>query len=150
MGHRRRGECAMRCEPKWMATVMLHSSKHLMAWLPAQTWCTWSSLRKLPTAGHGNWGEGGGWGKVRKLGYIYQNLVDGSICCKLMAESVEMWWAYVIHCSDNMYSGGSEIERPRGFWMHMIIHRNNILDINNFCMHFCIQLWSIQWLLVCL
>lgn len=40
-------------------------------------------------------------------------------------------YAYVIHCSDNMYSDGSDTERPESILMEMIIHRNNILAGNN-------------------
>jgi hypothetical protein len=36
--------------------------------------------------GHGNRGEGTGSGKVRKLGYINEKLVYGSICSELPAE----------------------------------------------------------------
>ena len=74
--------------------------------------------------------------KVRMSGYIYQELVDGSICRKLPVESAGTGCAYIIHRSDHMYSGGSETERPRSFWMQMIIHRNNLLAVKNDRMHF--------------
>jgi len=100
--------------------------------------------------GHGNRGEGAGYGKVRKLGCINQGSVDGSICGKLPAESAAMWQCYVIHRSDNVWSSGSEIERPHSFWMQLSIHRNDTLAVNNGYMIMYKQLLTIQRLLGCI
>jgi len=52
---------------------------------------------------------------VRQSGCIFLKLVDGLLCCKLLAESTEMQWTYITHHSDDVYSGRSEIERSQGF-----------------------------------
>jgi len=83
----------------------------------------------------GNRGEGAGYGKVRKPGHICQQLVDESICHELPAESAAMRCAYIIHRSVEVYGGGSGTERPRSFWMQMIIDRNHRWAVNNDCMH---------------
>jgi len=93
---------------------------------------------------HGNRGKGAGSGQVRKLGYINPKLAYKSTYRELPAESAGMCAGYVIHHSDNMYGGGSQIERPRKFWMEMIIHRNDLLVVNNHYLIHIIQLLNIQ------
>ena len=137
------------CEPVWMTTVMLHSCMHPTAILFAQTCCIWPIFWKLHMAGHGNRWEGVGWRKVRKLGYTYQKLLEGSTCRKLLADSAGTWSVNIIHHSDNLSSGGSQIERHRSIWMLMNIRWTDILAVNNDYMHFSIQLLSIQLLWVC-
>jgi hypothetical protein len=61
---------------------------------------------------HGNRGKGAGSGQVRKSGYINQKLVETSTYSELPRKSTGMHAAYIIHHSDIMYDGGSEIERP--------------------------------------
>jgi len=50
---------------------------------------------------------------VRKSGYKYLKLVHGVLCHKLLAESVDTRWTYVIDHVNNVYSGGSETEISR-------------------------------------
>jgi len=64
---------------------------------------------------HVNRGKGAGSGQVRKSGYTDQKLAQKSPYSELPAESAGMLAGYLIHHSDNMYSGGSEIEKPRRF-----------------------------------
>ena len=52
--------------------------------------------------------------------------------------------ANVIYHSDNVSSGGSEIERLGSFWIEMSIHRNDLLAAYNDYMHFYIQLLSVH------
>jgi len=59
---------------------------------------------------------------VRKSGYKYLELVDGVLCRKLPAESVETRWTYVIAHVNHMYSGGSETKISRRSWIQMIFH----------------------------
>ena len=68
---------------------------------------------------------------MRKSGYINQKLARISTYRELPAASARMLTGYVIHYSDNVCGGGSEIERPRRFRMQMIIHRNDSLAVNN-------------------
>jgi len=68
--------------------------------------------------------------------YKYLKLVNGCLCGKLLAESAEMRWTYVIHHANNVYSGGSETEMSRRFWIQMIIHRHCILAAKKDCMDF--------------
>ena len=51
---------------------------------------------------HWNWGEEPGLGIVTNPDYISQKLVEESICRKLLDESTEMAWDYVIHHSDTV------------------------------------------------
>jgi len=73
---------------------------------------------------------------LRTLGYKYLKLVHGFLCRKLLADSAEMQWTYVIHHANDMYSGGLETEMSRRFWIRMIIHRNGILAARKDCMDF--------------
>jgi len=128
----------------WMTTVMLHSCIHQTTSLLIQIWCTWSTFWTLLMVGHGNWGEGTGEGKVRKLGYINEKLVYGSTCGKLPAESTGMWQRYVIHCLENMCISWSGIETPECFWMQLSIHPHYTLAVNNDYMIICTKLLPIQ------
>jgi hypothetical protein len=47
---------------------------------------------------------------VSKSGYKYQKQVQGVLCHKLPAESIETRWTYVIDHVNDVYSGGSETE----------------------------------------
>lgn len=49
---------------------------------------------------------------MRKLGYTYQNSVDGPTSHRLPAESTGTESVYVMYCYDNMYSARSEIGGP--------------------------------------
>jgi len=71
---------------------------------------------------------------VWMLGSRCIQLVDGSVCCKLLAESADTPWSYVIDRTDDMNSGGLNTERTECFWMQVIIHRNGMLAVNNHCM----------------
>jgi len=64
---------------------------------------------------------------VRTSGYKYLKLGHWFLCGKLPAASTEMRWTYVIRHADDRFSGGSETEMSRRFWIHTIIHRNSIL-----------------------
>jgi len=86
--------------------------------------------------GHGNRGKRAGKRKVRKSGSICLKSVDGSVCRKLPDESAKTRCSYINYQTDNMNSGGSETERPRCFWMEMIIHSHGILAVNNDCMNY--------------
>jgi len=85
---------------------------------------------------HGYRGKQTGKGKVWKSGSICLESVDGSVCRKLPAESAEMQWSYVIYQTDDVNSGGAETERPRCFWMPMIILGKRIFAVINDCMNF--------------
>jgi len=63
--------------------------------------------------------------------YKYLKLVHACLCGKLPAESAEMRWTYVIHHANDVYSGGSETEMSRRFWIRMMLHRNDILAVQN-------------------
>lgn len=67
---------------------------------------------------------------MRTLGNIYLKLLNGVLCHKLQAAAVETRGIYVIHHSDEVYSGGPETERSRSFWMQIIMCRNSILAAN--------------------
>ena len=73
---------------------------------------------------------------MRTSHYKYQKLVHVCLCGKLPAESAEMRWTYVIYHTNDVYSGGSETEMSRRFWIRMMIHRNRILAAKNDCMDF--------------
>jgi len=73
---------------------------------------------------------------VRTSGYKYLKLMHRFLCGKLPAESTETRWTYVIHHANDMYSGGSETEMSRRFWIQIIIHKHSILAANKDCMHF--------------
>jgi hypothetical protein len=73
---------------------------------------------------------------VRKSGYNYLKLVHGVLCCKLLGESIERRWTYIINHVNDVYSGGSETEISRRSWIQMILHRNRILAAYRGCMHF--------------
>jgi hypothetical protein len=47
------------------------------------------------------------------------------------AESAKAQRSYVIYATNEVDTGGSETERPRCFWMHMIIPSNGILAVKN-------------------
>jgi hypothetical protein len=59
---------------------------------------------------------------VRKSGYKYQKLVHGVLCRKLLAESVETQWTYIVDHANEVYGGGSETEISRRSWIQMILH----------------------------
>jgi len=72
------------------------------------------------------------WKKIgQDTRYKSLKLIDGSVYRNIPVESAETWWSYVIHRTDDVNSGGSETERPRCFWMHMIIPWNGILAVKN-------------------
>jgi hypothetical protein len=62
---------------------------------------------------YGNRGKRGGKRKVRKSSSICLKLVDGSVCRKSPAESVNGQQNYIIHWTHDVNSGGSEPERPQ-------------------------------------
>jgi len=84
-----------------------------------------------------------------EVGLYISNVVYGSTCGQLLAESAVLWYADVIHHSEDFSSGGTDIGSLWSFWMQMFILRNESLAANNDCMHCFIQLLSIHWLLVC-
>jgi len=59
---------------------------------------------------------------VRKSDYKYLKVVNGVLCGKLPAESVEMRLTYVIDHVNDLYIGGSETEISRRSWIQMILH----------------------------
>ena len=73
---------------------------------------------------------------VKTLGYQYLKLVHGYLSGKLPAESTETQWTYVILHANAVYSGGSETEMSRRFWIQRIIHRTGILAANTECKDF--------------
>lgn len=73
--------------------------------------------------------------------YLYQKLLDGTICRKYPDESTETQWAYIIHHSDNMHSGNSDTNRPRIFWIEISVCRHVQLAINHEFMQFAYN-WS--------
>jgi len=79
--------------------------------------------------------------QVKKLGCINQELVDGSTCGKLAAKCDGMWQRYVIHRSDNICRGGSEMERPQSFWMQLSMHWNDTLAASNDSMIMIYNYW---------
>ena len=52
---------------------------------------------------------------------MYLKSVDGSVLCNIPAESPTTLWSYDIYRTDDVNNGCSETERPRSFWMKMII-----------------------------
>jgi len=85
---------------------------------------------------HGYRGKRAGERKVTKSGSLSLKLVDGSICCNIPAESAKSRRSYVIDRTDDVDSGGSDTERPRFFWVQMILPRNGITAVNNDSMIF--------------
>jgi hypothetical protein len=73
---------------------------------------------------------------VRISGYEYQNLGHEFLRHKLLAESVEMQWGYVISHVNEGYSGGSELEISRISWIQMLLYGDCILAANRGCMYF--------------
>jgi hypothetical protein len=72
------------------------------------------------------------WKKIgQDIGFIFLKLVDGSVYCNILAESAKAQWSYVIYATSEVNTGGSETERPRCFWMHMLIPSNGILAVKN-------------------
>jgi hypothetical protein len=62
------------------------------------------------------------WKKIgQDIGFICLKLVDGSVYCNIRAESAKAQRSYIIYATSEVNTGGSETERPRCFWMHMII-----------------------------
>jgi len=62
------------------------------------------------------------WKKIgQDIGFICLKLVDGYEYCNIPGESAKMRHSYVMYPTDDVNTGGSETERPRGFWMHIII-----------------------------
>jgi hypothetical protein len=72
---------------------------------------------------------------VMTSGYTYVQLVHGDFCLELPAESAETQLTYVIHHTNDMYSGGFEPEISQRSWIQMILHRNGILAANENSMH---------------
>jgi len=93
---------------------------------------------------HGNQQKRAGSGQAWKSGCTDQNLASKLTCHELPGESTGMHAGYIIHQSDNMSGGGSEIQLPRRFWMDMIIHRNDALVVKNHCFIHIIQLLNVQ------
>jgi hypothetical protein len=81
---------------------------------------------------------------VRKWSYIYNKIVDASTCSKLPTEINGMLLSCDIHCSESVHNSGSAMELPRRFSMQMIMHRNDILALNNDYMLFGIELLTTQ------
>jgi len=99
-------------------------------------WCTWSRFWKRNMVGHGYSGEWVGWGNVKKLGYIYQNLVYGSTHSKLPAGCAGTWYAYVLYHSDYVNCCWSKIGSSPTYSMQIIILRNDLLAGNKDWIHF--------------
>jgi hypothetical protein len=78
---------------------------------------------------------------VRKSGYINQKLEAAWIECEFLGESTESWYTYIIHQLDNVYMGWSVAEATSSNWMEMVIYRNDIIAVNNDCMHFVYNWW---------
>jgi len=72
---------------------------------------------------------------VRTSGYKYLKLMQGLLCGKLSAESADMRCAYVIDYANDLYSGGSETEMSRRYWIQMTIYSSTILAPKIDCMH---------------
>jgi hypothetical protein len=68
---------------------------------------------------------------MRKLGYINEKFLDGSIYSKLLAESTGMWKRYLIYQAQNICCSWSESKRPKIFEMQLSIHTNDALAVNN-------------------
>ena len=82
---------------------------------------------------HGNRGKRA---TVRKSGSLSLQLVDRSICRNIPAESAKTPSSYVIHRTDDVNTGGSDTERPRCFWIQIILPRNGITAVTNDSMIF--------------
>jgi len=54
---------------------------------------------------------------MRMLQYTYLKLAHGFLWSKLLAESAETRWTYVISHANDMYGGGSETGMSRRFWI---------------------------------
>jgi hypothetical protein len=68
---------------------------------------------------------------------------------QLAVVSAVMWHIQVSYPSDIVAWCGCKIEETWRFCMQMLINQFNIMAGNHDCMHYCIQLFSIQWELVC-
>ena len=80
---------------------------------------------------HGNRGKPAGKRRVKKPGCICLKLVDGSVCCNLPAESAKMRRSYIIYRTDYLNIGDTETERPRCFWIQIILPGHGVLAVNN-------------------
>ena len=80
---------------------------------------------------HGNQGKRAGKTKVRMSGSLSPKLVDGSICRNIPADNAKTRRSYVTHRNDDVNSGSSDTERPRCFWIQMILPRSSITAVNN-------------------
>jgi len=69
--------------------------------------------------------------KLRKSGSFSLKLVYRFICRKILAESANTRRSYVIDRTDDVNSGGSDTERPRCFWIEVILPRHGITAVNN-------------------
>jgi len=103
----------------------------LTAWLSAQTCCTWSRIPKFLMVRHGNQRKPPGNRMVRKSGSICLTLGDGSVCHNIPAESAKMRRSCVIYRTYDVNSCGSETDKPRCFWMQILIPWNCILAVKN-------------------
>jgi len=120
----------------WMTTIMLHSIIYPTTQLIAQIWCTLSRFCTLLLVGHEHHGEWAGWGKMRKWDYIYPNEGYGSTCDWMLADNTVMWSADIICDSDDISSGGSQIEKHQSICMQRFVHRYDVLAVIKECMHF--------------
>ena len=80
---------------------------------------------------HGTRGKRAGKGKVRMSHSLSQKLVDLAICHNIPAECAKSKMSYVIYWTNDMNSGGSDTERPRCFWIQMILPRNRVTAVDN-------------------
>ena len=68
--------------------------------------------------------------------------MDETVCHKSLAESSKTQWAYIFHPTFKVYSGGSETATPQSFWMEIIIHRIDVLAVNNDCLQLAYNCWA--------
>jgi hypothetical protein len=94
--------------------------------------------------GRGNQGDETEHGKVRKLGDLNEQLVYGSSCIELAAESAGLLQHFVIDDSYNMCFSASDIDTPQCFCIDMGIDRNCTLAVNTDYMIICTKLQSIK------
>jgi hypothetical protein len=95
-------------------------------------------IKKLNVAYGTSWKSRKTCGKKRgqDIGFIYLKLVNGSVCRNIPAESTKTRPSYIIYRTNDMITGDSKTERPRCFWMYLIISWNGILGGKNDGMNF--------------
>lgn len=134
----------------WMAPVMLHWSMPFTASLSAQTWWTWSRIRKFLMVRHGNHGEQAGYKIVRR---------SGSKCLILVVEFGMPW--HICWKRQNAKELPHSFDSWRELWWLRHQEAIYLLDANDYALKRCLAVKNDstnfmqseicpEWLFVCL